>query len=80
MSEFLMHLKEGLVLLAIGMGVVFSFLFIMVLAMNAMSIFIKWLNKFFPEEIEVLEKKGAKKNVSEEEAIAVAIAVARAQW
>lgn len=79
MSEFLLHLKEGLVLLAIGMGVVFSFLFIMVVSMNAMSIFIKWLNKFFPEEIEVVEKKGAKKNVSEEEAIAVAIAVARAQ-
>ena len=79
MSEFLLHLKEGLVLLAIGMGVVFSFLFIMVVSMNAMSIFIKWLNKFFPEEMEVVEKKGAKKNVSEEEAIAVAIAVARAQ-
>lgn len=79
MSEFLMHLKEGLVLLAIGMGVVFSFLFIMVLAMNAMSIFIRWLNKFFPEEIEVVEKKGSKKNISEDEAIAVAIAVAKAQ-
>ncbi len=79
MSEFLMHLKEGLVLLAIGMGVVFSFLFIMVLAMNAMSIFIRWLNKFFPEEIEVVEKKGYKKNISEDEAIAVAIAVAKAQ-
>lgn len=79
MSEFLLHLKEGLVLLAIGMGVVFSFLFIMVLAMNAMSIFIKWLNKFFPEELDIVEKKGSKKNVSEDEAIAVAIAVAKAQ-
>ncbi len=79
MSEFLLHLKEGLVLLAIGMGVVFSFLFIMVVSMNAMSIFIKWLNKFFPEELDIVEKKGSKKNVSEDEAIAVAIAVANAQ-
>lgn len=79
MSEFLLHLKEGLVLLAIGMGVVFAFLFIMVVAMNAMSVFIKWLNKFFPEEIEIVEKKGSKKNVSEDESIAVAIAVAKAQ-
>ncbi len=79
MSEFLLHLKEGLVLLAIGMGVVFSFLFIMVVSMNAMSIFIKWLNKFFPEELDIVEKKGSKKNVSEDEAIAVAIAVAKAQ-
>ena len=79
MSDFLLHLKEGMVLLAIGMGVVFSFLFIMVLVMNAMSAFIIWLGKFYPEEEEIIEKKSSRKNVSEEEAVAVAIAVATAQ-
>lgn len=79
MEQFTLHLEEGLVLLAIGMGVVFSFLLIMVFAMNAMSMVVKWLNKLFPEEVEVVEKKGVRKNVAEEEAIAVAIAVARAQ-
>lgn len=79
MEQFILHLKEGMVLLGIGMGVVFSFLCIMVFAMNGMSLFVNWINKFFPEEVEVVEKNVTKKNVSEDEAIAVAIAVARAQ-
>ena len=79
MNQFVLNLKDGLVLLVLGMGFVFAFLYIMVLVMNAMSAFIRWLNKIFPEEVEIVEKKGAKKKVSEEEAIAVAIAVAASQ-
>lgn len=79
MEQFILHLEEGLVLLGIGMGVVFSFLCILVFAMGGMSAIVQWLNKLFPEAVEVVEKKGAKKNVAEDEAIAVAIAVARAQ-
>lgn len=79
MSDFLLHLKEGMILLAIGMGVVFAFLVIMVWVMNAMSAFVIWLGKFFPEEDEIVEKKSCRKIVSEDEAIAVAIAVAKAQ-
>ena len=79
MEQFTLHLEEGMILLFIGMGVVFGFLCVMVFAMNGMSLVVKWLNKLFPEEVEVVEKKGARKNVAEEEAIAVAIAVARAQ-
>lgn len=79
MEQFTLHLEEGLILLGIGMGVVFSFLCILVMAMKGMSVTVQWLNKIFPEEIEVVEKKGARKNVAEDEAIAVAIAVARAQ-
>ena len=79
MEQFTLHLEEGLILLGIGMGVLFSFLCILVMAMKGMSVTVQWLNKIFPEEIEVVEKKGARKNVAEDEAIAVAIAVARAQ-
>lgn len=79
MEQFTLHLEEGLILLGIGMGVVFSFLLILVFSMNGMSAVVKLINKFFPEEVEVVEKKGARKNVAEDEAIAVAIAVARAQ-
>ncbi len=79
MEQFILHLEEGSILLGIGMGVVFAFLCIMVVAMKGMSVVVKWLNQLFPEEVEVVEKKGTKKNVSEDEAIAVAIAVARAQ-
>ena len=79
MEQFTLHLEEGLVLLGIGMGVVFGFLCVMVFAMNGMSLVVQWLNKLFPEAIEVVEKKGARKNVAEDEAIAIAIAVAKAQ-
>ncbi|MBS6603202.1 MAG: OadG family protein [Brachyspira sp.] len=79
MEQFTLHLEEGLVLLGIGMGVVFGFLCVMVFAMNGMSLVVQWLNKLFPEAVEVVEKKGARKNVAEDEAIAIAIAVAKAQ-
>lgn len=79
MDQFILHVKEGLILMGIGMGVVFAFLCILVFAMQIMSKAVIFINKFFPEAVEVVEKKGTKKNVSENEAIAVAIAVARAQ-
>lgn len=79
MEQFILNLKDGVVLLVLGMGFVFAFLYIMVLVMNAMSAFIKQLNKIFPEEIEIVEKKGARQNISEDEAVAVAIAVAVAK-
>ena len=79
MEQFTLHLEEGLVLLGIGMGVVFGFLCVIVFAMNGMSLVVQWLNKLFPEAVEVVEKKGARKNVAEDEAIAIAIAVAKAQ-
>lgn len=79
MEQFTLHLEQGMILLGIGMGVVFSFLCILVFSMNGMSMVVRLLNKLFPEEVEVVEKKGARKNVAEDEAIAVAIAVAKAQ-
>lgn len=79
MEQFTLHLEEGLVLLGIGMGVVFGFLCVMVFDMNGMSLVVQWLNKLFPEAVEVVEKKGARKNVAEDEAIAIAIAIAVAK-
>lgn len=79
MEQFTLHLEEGLVLLGIGMGVVFGFLCVMVFAMNGMSLVVQWLNKLFPEAVDVVEKKGTRKNVADDEAIAIAIAVAKAQ-
>ena len=76
-EQFILHLKEGAVLLGIGMGVVFSFLCILVFAMRVMSAIVQWLNKIFPEVVETVEKAGKKANVAIEEAIAVAIAVAK---
>ena len=72
-------LTQGLGLMGIGMGFVFSFLVIMIFSMGGMAKIIKVLNELFPEEVKVVEKPGKRANVSEDEAIAVAIAVAKSR-
>lgn len=72
-------LTQGLGLMGIGMGFVFSFLVIMIFSMGGMAKIIKVLNELFPEEVKVAEKPGKRANVSEDEAIAVAIAVAKSR-
>ncbi len=78
-GEFLVLLEQGFTLMGIGMGFVFAFLVVLVFTMGGMSKTVQFLNKLFPEEVKVVEKPGKRANVSEEEAIAVAIAVAKAQ-
>lgn len=70
------NLLVGLELMVLGMGFVLSFLCIMVGAMYLMSAFVKYLNKIFPEELEIVEKKSKKISSSDEELIAVALAAA----
>ena len=77
-GHFLALLEEGMVLMGIGMGFVFAFLAILVLTMGGMSWVVKqFLNKLFPEEVKIVEKPGKRSNVSVDEAVAVAIAVAK---
>ena len=69
-------IKEGLVVMAMGMGTVFVFLVIMIGVMNLTAVIMPILNKFMPEEIEQ-PKSSAKKQVNDNEAeIALAIACA----
>lgn len=66
-------LNEGLIVMCTGMGVVFSFLVILVAAMFVMSAIVAKLNEKFP--VVVAQAQGAKKAVSAVgEDIAVAIA------
>ena len=68
-------LKEGAIIMAIGMGTVFFFLTIMIGAMNINEIVLKIVGKYFPEEVP--EVKTAKKKVdSNDDEIALAIACA----
>ena len=68
--------KEGCFVMIIGMGTVFMFLTIMIYAMNINTYVLKFVNKYFPEEVPV-ENKSAKKQVStSEEHIALAVACA----
>ena len=60
--------------MAVGMGIVFSFLVILVFAMLIMSNVVAWLNKVCP--LPVAEVKTAKKVTSDDSAIAIAIAAA----
>lgn len=64
----------GLELLILGMGFVLAFLCILVGAMYIMSMFVGYLNKVFPEAVEVVERKSKKVTSSDDDLIAIALA------
>ena len=70
-------LKEGAIIMAIGMGTVFFFLVIMIGAMNINEKVLKFVGKYFPEELPVVATPSNKnKQEKSDEEIAVAIACA----
>lgn len=72
------QLMEGLTLLGIGIGFVMSFLCILIAGMFGMSAIVRYLNKIFPEKVEVVEKKSVK-TANDDAAIAVALAAIMAR-
>ncbi|MCD7780368.1 MAG: OadG family protein [Candidatus Gastranaerophilales bacterium] len=69
------NLNEGLTAMAVGMGTVFSFLIILMIAVFCMGAIISYLNKIFPEEVNVV--KTAVKTACDDTEIAIAIAAAK---
>lgn len=70
-------LKQGCVLMAMGMGTVFSFLVILIIAMVITSKVLVYINKFFPEA--VVEVAAPKKSaISNDAEVAIAIAATKA--
>ena len=65
----------GLTTMVVGMGIVFSFLVILVFAINIMVQCVKVVNKLCP--IQVPEVKTAKKTSSDDSEIALAIAIVK---
>ncbi len=73
-------LNEGLIAMCIGMGVVLSFLIILIMAMGVMSSVVGYLNKIFPEAVPApVKAKSSSNNAKEDEQIAVAIATIMAR-
>ncbi len=69
---------EGITIMLIGITFVMSFLCILVISMGIMSKIVGYLNTIFPEAVpEVNNKKSTGNN--DEEAVAIAIALAKAQ-
>ena len=57
-------LKDGLIVMVIGMGTVYLFLTVMIWVMNLNNHVMKFINKFCPEEVPA-EKKPVKKSCFE---------------
>jgi sodium pump decarboxylase gamma subunit len=70
-------LMQGVTLMVIGMATVFSFLVLLILAMNGSAAFFKKFAHLFPEEVAAPKKTAAAVDPSAE--IAVAIAAIRAK-
>ena len=68
-------LKVGAIIMAIGMGTVFFFLAIMIGAMNINEKVLKFIGKYFPEEVPEI-KTTKKKIETNDDEIALAIACA----
>ena len=73
-------LKEGVIIMVIGMGTVFFFLTIMIGAMNFNEIVLKFVGKYFPEEIPEVKPVNKKVESNDDEiALAIACAINQAQ-
>ena len=67
-------LKEGSIVMIMGMGTVFFFLCIMIYTMQATEKVLAFVNKFCPEEVE--EKAQPKKKVTVDNDAEIALAIA----
>lgn len=70
-------LTEGITIMIMGVGFVMAFLCILVFSMGIMSKVVCYLNKLFPEQVYIVEKPS--KKASDDEAVAVALAVIKAR-
>ena len=71
-------LKEGIIIMAIGMGTVFFFLTIMIYSMNVNEKVLKYLGRFFPEEIPEINSKKKVESNDDEIALVIACAIQQA--
>ncbi len=69
-------LREGTLIMLIGMGFVYFFLCIMIYAMGICAKAIKFISKFAPEEVEEDKYQSKKKSVKADNDAEIAVAIA----
>ncbi len=72
-------LGEGLFIMLLGVGFVIAFLCILIIGMMIMAKVVGYLNQLFPEQVFVVEKPSKRSASSDDEAIAIALAVIKAR-
>ena len=76
MIDYNAVLKEGLSVMCVGMGTVFTFLCVLIASMSIMSAVVQKLNKIFPEVIPQVAGGSKKKSATDDSEIAAAIVAA----
>ena len=79
LESILQSATEGAVVMAVGMGIVFSFLVILVFAIMIMAHVVAYINKIWPEPVEEVKTAKKVKKSTDDTEIAIAIALANAQ-
>ncbi|MBQ3312073.1 OadG family protein [bacterium] len=67
-------IENGLIVTIVGMGTVFMFLTLLVVAMSIMSKTVAWVGKFMPEVQDSMVKIPVKAATDEDIAVAIAVA------
>ena len=67
-------LGKGLELMVMGMGMVFSFLIILLIVMKVLAVVVKVLNKYFPEPVAKVHTVAQKSDDKIKKVLAIALA------
>ena len=67
-------LGKGLELMVMGMGMVFSFLIILLIVMKVLAVVVKVLNKYFPEPASQVQTVAQKSDDKIKKVLAIALA------
>ena len=78
MQNIIQSSTEGAVVMVVGMGIVFSFLTILVFAIMIMARCVAYIEKIWPSPVEEVKTSTKNKKTTDDTEVAIAIAVANA--
>ena len=77
MQNIIQSASEGAIVMVVGMGIVFSFLTILVFAIMIMARAVAYIEKIWPSPVEEVKSAKKVKKTADDTEIAIAIAVAQ---